>query len=96
MKGVETSNRDPKKEHPRIITLSFTMRLGFRRDYGHKVPLSEWDRVRSGNQGLREGRRGRLQQERAILQPEFGTLWKQRGHSQVRPAIYSINLISLI
>lgn len=59
------------------------MRLGFRRDYGHKVPLSEWNRLRSGNQGLREGGRGRLQQERAILQLELGTLWEQRGHSQV-------------
>lgn len=75
-------NRDPE-EHPRIMILSFTMRLGFRRDYGHKVPLSEWNRLRSGNQGLRESGRGRLQQERAILQLELGTLWKQRSHSQV-------------
>lgn len=59
------------------------MRLGFRRDYGHKVPLSEWNRLRSGNQGLREGGRGRLQQERAILQLELGALWQQRGDTQV-------------
>lgn len=59
------------------------MRLGFRRDYGHKVPLSEWNRLRSGNQGVREGGRSRLQQERTILQLEFGTVREQRGDAQV-------------
>lgn len=81
-------NDDPK-EHPQIMILSFTMRLGFRRDYGHKIPLSEWNRLRSGNQGLRKGGRGRLQQKRAILQPKLGTLWQQRGDPQVKKKIYT-------
>lgn len=36
-------------EHPRIMFLFFTVRLGFRRDYGHKVPLFEWNHLRSGD-----------------------------------------------
>lgn len=67
------------------MTLFFTVRLAFRRDYGHKIPLPERDRLRPGDQGLREGWRGRLQQERAILQSESGTLRQQRCDAQVIP-----------